>query len=327
MMQRKDWSKRPSTTSCRGGLAVTSVSILASLMGGAGCSSGGLTPVDAAADLGPRGDATIDRAAEGGPISEAGSDVVPDATPSDGSLDAEGGPACSPRPIWPQNAEGFIYNQSGGFVAPPPPDAGCSGVFVTYQFSVAAMTLSRHGCGSSGRTDLTVQLTQAQALQIVTNLQALQTSCPGRNCGADYPDVVLTVLATSTPPMAYNSDFYAGCNASVMPPFVSYQSLGNLVSLLGSIVTAACQPDGGGPDAGICRQEQSDGGLDGSGADARSCSGTAPNCFGNNTSFCCGNDPSGPAVCNGGAWMCGSAPAPGCNGRSCSLPQDAGTDA
>jgi hypothetical protein len=57
--------------------------------------------------------------------------------------------------------------------------------------------------------------------------------------------------------------------------------------------------------------------------DAATCSGTRPNCFGSNSSLCCGNDPSGQASCNGGAWMCGAVPAPGCNGTSCLL-QDAG---
>jgi hypothetical protein len=57
--------------------------------------------------------------------------------------------------------------------------------------------------------------------------------------------------------------------------------------------------------------------------DSTTCTGTPPLCFGSNASLCCGNDPSGPAACSGGAWMCGSAPAPGCNGTSCVL-QDAG---
>jgi hypothetical protein len=54
------------------------------------------------------------------------------------------------------------------------------------------------------------------------------------------------------------------------------------------------------------------------------CVGNAPNCFGSDTSMCCGQDPSGQAQCVGGAWKCGSADAPGCNGTSCLAPQDAG---
>jgi hypothetical protein len=65
-----------------------------------------------------------------------------------------------------------------------------------------------------------------------------------------------------------------------------------------------------------------DAGGDGSGG----CVGTAPNCFGNDTSMCCGQDPAGTAQCVGGAWKCGSADAPGCNGTSCLAQQDAGSD-
>lgn len=54
------------------------------------------------------------------------------------------------------------------------------------------------------------------------------------------------------------------------------------------------------------------------------CSGAAPNCFGGDSSACCGQDPSGVASCVGGQWMCGAAPAPGCNGTSCILPSDGG---
>ncbi len=55
-----------------------------------------------------------------------------------------------------------------------------------------------------------------------------------------------------------------------------------------------------------------------------SCSGSAPDCFGDDDSQCCGQDPSGLATCVGGAWTCGSVPAPGCDGTKCILPVDGG---
>jgi hypothetical protein len=55
------------------------------------------------------------------------------------------------------------------------------------------------------------------------------------------------------------------------------------------------------------------------------CAGTAPLCFGSDDSKCCGNDPGGSAKCVSGAWMCGTAVAPGCDGISC-LALDGGTD-
>jgi len=61
------------------------------------------------------------------------------------------------------------------------------------------------------------------------------------------------------------------------------------------------------------------GGATGAGGDSTTgCTGTTPLCFGNNTANCCGNDPAGQAVCQGGKWMCfGTAPAPGCSGDRC----------
>lgn len=50
------------------------------------------------------------------------------------------------------------------------------------------------------------------------------------------------------------------------------------------------------------------------------CEGNAPDCFGTlsgDLQQCCPEDPLGPATCENGAWMCGSVPAPGCNGQHC----------
>jgi hypothetical protein len=75
--------------------------------------------------------------------------------------------------------------------------------------------------------------------------------------------------------------------------------------------------DGGGDagDAGPAADAGDAG--DASDASDAGCAGTRPNCFGTNTQACCGQDPYGPASCVGGAWLCGTAPAPGCNGTSC----------
>lgn len=74
----------------------------------------------------------------------------------------------------------------------------------------------------------------------------------------------------------------------------------------------------GCPDAGVIRVG-TDAGDSGEAGDAAAagCGGAAPNCFGNDTQMCCGQDPSGPASCVSGAWRCGTSPAPGCNGTSC----------
>jgi hypothetical protein len=189
--------------------------------------------------------------------SDAGPDVRPDVVVPDGGNDAGDGraDACSSAPIWPSNAEGFTYDSSGGFVAQPPPDAGCTLVSTTYVFVASAKTLSQRGCQFTGRIDRTVYLTDAQTTQILANLEALRTSCPSNPCGADYPDVAITIRTAAGQSTQYDSDFYAECSGSIVsPPFVSYQSLATLQALLNTIVTAACQPDAGGADAGTCVQ-------------------------------------------------------------------------
>jgi hypothetical protein len=57
------------------------------------------------------------------------------------------------------------------------------------------------------------------------------------------------------------------------------------------------------------------------GASDGGCPGIAPPlCFGSSSQGCCGQDPAGQATCVAGAWMCGAAPAPGCDGTSCGHP-------
>src|ERR1700722_6214104 len=88
--------------------------------------------------------------------------------------------------------------------------------------------------------------------------------------------------------------------------------------LVHSLVIVAC---GGSSSTG---GQTGDAGRDGH--TSGSCAGTAPSCFGGNSSSCCGQDPAGPATCESGKWMCGSAEAPGCNGKSCVLEGDSGPD-
>lgn len=71
-------------------------------------------------------------------------------------------------------------------------------------------------------------------------------------------------------------------------------------------------------DAGVGDSAVYDASGDAS-SDASTCTGSAPLCFGNDATRCCGNDPAGSATCSNGQWLCGSAPAPGCNGVSCVL--------
>ena len=91
----------------------------------------------------------------------------------------------------------------------------------------------------------------------------------------------------------------------------------------------------GGDSAGAVGRPTGEGGLLTVGANAAAgagglfeCNGIAPECYGWDLQSCCGNDPYGPAICQGGEWVCSfsqidpdysgtshAAPAPGCGFR------------
>jgi hypothetical protein len=83
-------------------------------------------------------------------------------------------------------------------------------------------------------------------------------------------------------------------------------------------------------DVTMTPDDGADGGDAGDGGEA--CQGTAPNCYGTDSTKCCLPDPI-QASCKGGMWVCafppnnpsGGPPPPGCNGTSC-LTQDGGVD-
>jgi len=229
--------------------------LLALLSGMAACSGdttgpGGVQDASSGTDSSPDALLPGTDAPDGTTGAETGAEASPDAE-SD---------ACSSQSVWPQNAAGFTYERSGGFVAPPPADAGCNGADTIYQFSVGSRILTKLDCSFSGRSANTVHLSDGAAAQIVTSLQALVTSCPENRCGADAPDIALTVQPASGSPIVYNSDFYSGCQGQIVrPPYISFGSLTGLEGVLNGIVTSACRPDGGA-DAGSCSPGLPDGG-------------------------------------------------------------------
>jgi hypothetical protein len=229
-------------------------------------------PSDAAADARPpdaegpdiRQDARIDSNAEGG-----GQDA-----PRDGN--AEGGDgACVDDPVWNGASLSFTFTRSGGFVPPPPPDAGCTnGISIRYDLLTSDRTLTQRGCLVSGLVGRVVYLTPTQFDAIIANIGSIRATC-NKSCGADLPDMVLTVSASGVR-NTYNSNFTAGCSGSpLLPPFVTYQELGALGSLLDATVVAACGSDAGTGDAGASDSSTGDAGScmslpaeDGGSADA-----------------------------------------------------------
>jgi hypothetical protein len=170
-------------------------------------------------------------------------------TPAEGGSEAGDGGDCSLDPVWNAASLTFTFTSSGGFVPPPPPDAGCSLVSARYDFVSTERTLTHRGCTFTGPINRIVHLTGAQYDAILARVSALRTTCT-KGCGADYPNVVLTVAASGVA-TTYNSNFYAGCAGSpLLPPFIAFDMLGDLHGLLNATVSAACNLDAGSGDAG-----------------------------------------------------------------------------
>jgi hypothetical protein len=225
----------------------------------------GSTPSDGGSSDVPVGNADADGGAEwdagnadadGGRADIHSDGAQPDSQDSDAGQDAgrDGGGEtgdgadCSRDPVWNPSSLTFSFTSSGGFVPFPPLDAGCNSISMRYDFVSPDRTLAQRGCLYTGAVNRLVYLTEAQYDAIIANISSIATTC-SKGCGADYPTVVFTV-ASSGIQKTYNSNFYAGCTGStVLPPFVAYETLGALSSLLNATVNAACNRDAGTSDA------------------------------------------------------------------------------
>lgn len=177
----------------------------------------------------------------------SGCNGTTDPTTPDGGSDA----GCE-RGVWTPASSTFTLTSSGGFVAPPPPDAGCTTTGIAYEFSAPARTLSQHGCTFEGVVDHLVNLNQSGVDSVVAAVSSLRTTC-NKGCGADAPDMSLTIGAAGVETV-YASDFYAGCSGIIVkPPLIAFGDLGTLATRLGALITAACNPaDAGAANPGTC---------------------------------------------------------------------------
>jgi len=226
---------------------------------------------DTAADENHDASLPSDATAEGRSPDSSGPDARQDAPwdgssqeGSDGRQDAPtsesgDGATCTQDPVWTSASLSLTFTRSGGFVAPPPPDAGCSGINVRYELLTPDRTLAQRGCLFTGPVNRMIHLTQAQFDAIMANVGSIRTTCT-KLCGADLPDMVLTVSASGVR-NTYNSNFTAGCpGVPLLPPFVEHGQLGALGSLLDATAAAACAPDAGSGDAGASDSSTDDAG-------------------------------------------------------------------
>jgi hypothetical protein len=220
--------------------------LVLSLCGGCSSTSAAETP-DAAERDGARSDA----------------EPVDDATASDGDADAivaDAGPD-----VWRTDSTGFELSVSGGL-----PNASgasdCSGNAYTWQYDAPSRVLARTGCAGGVRVAAAVALTLASDDELEARLSELKSTGPRDGaCGADAPDIVLTVLGPASSRRSYDSDFYSGCQGFDAGGllFVRDSDLELLQQDLFGFV-AACRGDGGVTDAGAsCVNAAGDAGPDG----------------------------------------------------------------
>ena len=178
----------------------------------------------------------------------SGCNGTTDHTTPDSGSDA----GCSERGVWTTASSTFTLTSSGGFVAPPPPDAGCATIGTTYEFSATNRTLSQQACTFEGATDHLVNLNQSGVDSVIAAVASLRTTCHG-GCGADAPERSLTIGSAGVETV-YASDFYAACSGTLAkPPLIAFGDLGTLATRLDALITAACNTaDAGAANPGNC---------------------------------------------------------------------------
>jgi hypothetical protein len=132
-------------------------------------------------------------------------------------------------------------------------------------------------------------------------------------CGGEAASSGDGAPATTAPPASSSPAPAApSASSSSAASCVAVGGAGCFQACAGSYVMISKTACGGG--LFCCAESLRPPPLDAGADTGAACTGTAPLCFGANASVCCGRDPAGSAQCVSGAWMCGSAPAPGCSG-------------
>jgi hypothetical protein len=196
---------------------------------------------------------------DGTPGDSLGDGLGPDGTPSDGMA-----PDANDGGVWAPDSTGFTLVSSGGL--PGPSDAGCPGNDGTFQYDVATRVLAHTGCIGGRHVEASVNLDGASAAELASSLSGLTAHGPTSSCGADAPNVVLTVLGAGNAKRDYFSDFYSGCTGfdAGAGPFVDFVALEGIVAQLGGYLSA-CPPlpsgTGSGDAGATCVSPSGDGGT------------------------------------------------------------------
>ena len=192
-------------------------------------------------------------------------EAADDATPSDVDADADAIVTDAGSDVWRTDSTGFELSVNGGL--PNGSDASnCSGNAYTWRYDAPSRVLTRTGGADGVLVAGAVALTPASDAELEARLRALKSTGPlDGGCGADAPEMVLTVLGPASSQRSYDSDFYSGCQGFDAGGllFVRDFDLELLQQDLFGFV-AACRGDGGVTDAGAsCVNAAGDAGPDG----------------------------------------------------------------
>lgn len=155
--------------------------------------------------------------------------------------------------VWAASSEGFTFHVVGGLEAPPFPGT-CTHRDYEYTYTASTGTLRHRGCYSGRQLDVTVVLDATARAAVASQMTSLRpTSDLG--CGADLPEMVLTINGPGSATRRFNSSFYGRCPERMLaPPFIGFMALQTLDAFLATTVST-CAGDGGlrctSRDAGV----------------------------------------------------------------------------
>lgn len=181
---------------------------------------------------------------------DAGDAQVPDGGDADDASDAQapdGGDAA-----WHTDSTGFQLVESGGGLVPAADVYLCTGELRTWRYDVATRAVDLTGCSQGQLLTGHAVLSSGAATRLTALLASLRVKAPGTGCGADAPDLALSVFGPGSSSLQYVSDFYAGCSSfdAGSAAFLAFDALNPLIALLQSDLQGCA--DGGSPaEAGV----------------------------------------------------------------------------
>ena len=153
---------------------------------------------------------------------------------SESSGDRDGSGPCQERPLWDSTSLSFSLARGQSYF---------TNDVRSYEFSLAARTLTRQGCRSDSHVDRSLSLGNDELAAVVATLGALRTTCSER-CGTDAPNLKLTIHAGNGDRTYVSDQLCSG-----PPPYVPVQAMNAFEASLDAILDDASTAMDGGVEA------------------------------------------------------------------------------